>query len=121
MVFKLPELLSQFEAAPLKLQEVAFYFASLSERLGVEAVVTRIRESIPGSSGVHEAGRAIDFRDQHFIGGKLIRLYTEEDVQYLTAEMNSIFTRNDGLLVCIHHSFKGGPLHFHCQIPALWT
>lgn len=117
MIFKHEYLNEQFKEAPRMLQKIALDFAGLSDQLGVSAVVTRVFDHVPGSSGVHEAHRAIDFRDEfEVVDGGRKRLYTEDDVHYITSTINQNYPRTDGKLTCIHHSFNGGPMHFHLQI-----
>ncbi len=88
-------------------------FDSFSQmKTGQEAIITRVLESVCGDSGVHEARRGVDVRDE-FEGG---RLYTDNQVKMLVEHMNTCYPRNDGKPTCIHHSFAGGPLHFHIQI-----
>jgi hypothetical protein len=113
MRFKLPELKDEFWQMPAMLQVIAIFFEQTSLAVAqVDPVVTRIMEKVAGSSGVHEAGRAIDFRDQ--FGEK--RLYTPTQVIEITSRLNERFPGNDTKGTCIHHSFKGMPYHFHLQI-----
>lgn len=113
MKFKSPGLQDELYQLPAMLQVMALHFEQLClKHCQIDPTVTRIKEKIPGSSGVHEAGRALDFRDQH--GGKC--QFTPEQVSLLVSEMNTRFPGNDSKLTCIHHSFAGGPLHFHIQI-----
>ena len=112
MRFKEPHMQAQYLSRPSKLLEACRYFAELSEEIGIEPVVTRVTDKVPGESGVHPAGRAVDFRDE--VGGS--RLYTDEQVSSIVNAVNAKFPRDDGKLTCIHHSFNGGPLHFHIQI-----
>lgn len=113
MKFKHPSLQDEFYQAPAMLQIMATWFEQLCiAHFGIDPVVTRIKETVPGSSGVHEAGRAIDFRDEH--AGR--RLFTDEQVTFLVKQMNTRFPGNDSKDTCIHHKFQGGPAHFHIQI-----
>ena len=113
MKFKTPELMEEFVQMPAMLQVMAQWFEQLCiVHFGIDPTVTRIKETVPGSSGVHEAGRAIDFRDEH-AGG---RLFTDERVAFLVSQMNARFPGNDSKPTCIHHKFAGGPAHFHIQI-----
>ena len=113
MKFKEPELEDQFKKAPLFLQRMAFDFDEESKRaFGIEGVVTRITARIEGSSGVHEDGRAIDFRNEH--GG--MNLYTPDQRDYMVNYMNALYPRNDEKPTCYHHSFNNGPAHFHIQL-----
>lgn len=116
MKFKSEEIEKEFEDAPILLKIIAYEFSSISLRqYGQEGIMTRVLESIPGDSGVHEDHRAVDFRDE-FVGG---RLYTDDEVKSLCEYMNTNFKRNDGKPTMIHHSFNGGPMHFHIQIATL--
>lgn len=122
MIFKENDLSRQFLALPKKLQEISYRFIGISQQLGKEAVVTRIKDPVKGDSGVHEANRAIDFRDETLgSDGTKQFLYDPDDVNYLTSTLNNEYPRNDGKLVCIHHSFNGGMYHFHLQIPESWA
>lgn len=87
----------------------------VQREVGQEIIITRVLESIVGDSGVHEANRAFDVRDE-FDGG---RLYSEEQVKKIVQFMNESYPRNDGKPTCINHSFGGGPHHFHVQIALL--
>lgn len=117
MKFKDPKLIDELHTCSIFLMDMADKFDSFSKMVaGQEAIITRVKERIEGSSGVHEDSRAFDVRDE-FEGG---RLYTDEQVKRITTYMNDAFPRNDGKPTCIHHSFNNGPLHFHVQI-ALFT
>ena len=111
MKFKRLNLLDEYRLMPKKLSEMTELFESISMRFDIEPVVTRIMETIKGSSGVHEAGRAIDFRDEH--AG--VSLYTEDQREILLNEINAKYTRSDGRMTLIWHSFNGAPHHFHLQ------
>jgi hypothetical protein len=122
MQFKEPEMKSQFDALPAKLQEICTHFEEISRQYNTDPTVTRVFEPVPGDSGVHEARRAVDFRDEYVDGsGEKKTLYTAEQVNYITVTLNNLFPRNDGHMVCIHHSFHGMPYHFHLQIPQAWS
>lgn len=113
MKFKSEQVEKEFEAAPILLKIISYEFSSISLRMiGQEGIMTRVLEKVVGDSGVHEDYRAVDFRDE-FDGG---RLYTDDEVKSLCSYMNENFKRNDGKPTMIHHSFNGGPLHFHIQI-----
>lgn len=116
MKFKKPEIEAELAAAPLFLRLMAQSFDAESMAFcGQEAIATRVLEPVPGESGVHTDHRAIDFRSE-FEGG---RLYTEEQVKHLVNFMNTTWYRNDGKVTCLHHSFDGGPMHFHIQLSTL--
>ena len=121
MRFKSVNLQEEFwDDISLALIRIARVFDWLSQEIaGVDVMVTRVRAKIQGSSGVHEAGRAIDFRDE--FGGRTLRLYSESEVDRLCNAINALFPRDDGFNTILHHSFRGGPKHFHLQIPIEWA
>ena len=120
MKFKQPQYESQFEALPEKLREICYDFEQLSVKNAVIPVVTRVTDPVHGESGVHPQHRAVDFRNQ-YSDGKVNRwLYPQETVQEIVETLNKKYPRTDGKLVCIHHSFAGGPFHYHVQIPYAW-
>lgn len=109
MKFKQPHLKEEFDTRPEMLKQMAYFFERCSMEWGIEPVVTRVLERIEGSSGVHEAGRAIDFRST---------IYTEEQIVKLLDLVNRMFRRKDGKRTLIYHSFNGGAFHFHLQTPS---
>lgn len=112
---------SDFKIMPKKLLELATDFETYSLFFGIEPTVTRIREPFPGDSGVHEQGRGIDFRDSVFQqDGSTKRTYTLDQVDSLINIINTRHARDDSKPTIMHHSFQGGPAHFHIQIPAAW-
>lgn len=115
MKFKSPEVENEYNTAiPTQLQVICNWFDQLSiAHFQIESVCTRVLEAICGDSGVHEAHRGVDLRDQTDAG----YLYTPEQVQFLVSEMNRRFPRKDKFLTMIHHSFEGGMFHFHVQYP----
>jgi len=112
MKFKHDELKEEFYSLPQLLQEMGLEFAARSNRWGIVAIVTRVKESISGSSGVHEAGRAIDFRNEH--AGK--RLYSSVQTVLMLEHFNERYARRDRFNTLVHHGFRGGPCHFHLQL-----
>jgi hypothetical protein len=116
MKFKMPHYKTQLYASSPRLIMVAEYFDKISQSLGIESVVTRVWDKVPGESGVHPAKRAIDFRNQHGSAKEFYWLYNEEQVREILNAMNTRFPRTDGRRTCIHHGFDGGPAHFHLQI-----
>lgn len=113
MQFKDPNLQDELAKTPTMLQVIAEWFCQLSiNYFSIDPLVTRVFETVDGSSGVHEAHRAVDFRDQH--DGTF--LYKPEQVLFLLSEMNRRFPRSDRKMTMIHHSFNNGPFHFHCQV-----
>ena len=116
MKFKEPHMEAQLEECHPLLKLMVGDFDKLSlEISGKEAIVTRVSDSVPGESGVHPAKRAVDFRDQ-FQGRPT---YTVDERDYILERMNKKYRRNDGKKTLIHHSFNGGPAHFHLQISAI--
>lgn len=109
MKFKQPHLKEEFDTRPEMLKQMAYFFERCSMEWGIEPVVTRVLERISGSSGVHEAGRAIDLRST---------IYTQEQIVKLLDLVNRMFVRKDGKRVLIYHSFNGGAYHFHLQSSA---
>jgi len=109
--------IAQFHAAPNKLKEVAYAFAKESFTLGITPVVTRVLDKAsPNESGVHQQGRAIDFRCEY--DGKT--LYNASQIGFLLNFINHKFARSDKFKTIICHSFEDGPMHFHIQIPVDW-
>lgn len=116
MKFKSPEVQEEFFKTSVFLQDMAFALDKFSlDNFSQEIIITRVKEHICGDSGVHEANRAFDARDE-FEGG---RLYTDDQVKQILAKINGAYPRNDGKPTIIHHSFDGGPYHLHCQIAEL--
>jgi len=113
MIFKEEKLQAELHSRHTLLQQMAADFESLSRSFGIEPVVTRILERVVGSSGVHEDGRGIDFRDEHPKG---VFLYTSDQVRFLLSKINAKYRRTDNFLTLIHHSFSGGMTHFHLQL-----
>lgn len=111
IVFKEEYMEEQFDGRSDLLKQMCYDFISLSELFGIEPVVTRVTDSVDGSSGVHEAGRGVDFRDE-FLG---LRKYSDAQASLICAFLNLKYQRKDGKKTCIHHTFGAGPLHFHIQ------
>jgi hypothetical protein len=114
MIFKEEYMRGQYETRSFDLRSICDDFCRLSEYFGIEPVVTRILDQVDGSSGVHEAGRGVDFRDESL--GK--RLYSDNQAALITAMINLKYARRDGKPTCLHHSFNKGPVHFHLQSPS---
>lgn len=122
MIYKTPDCENQLKQSSQKLQDIVMVFDSLSQRYGIESVVTRVWDAVCGDSGVHEAHRAVDFRDEtHDAGGVGTHLYSPTQIDTIVNTINERYPRADGKLVCLHHSFHGMPEHFHLQIPASWA
>lgn len=113
MQFKDEGLKDELAHTPTMLQIMAEWFNQLSQTyFHIDPIVTRVFERVAGSSGVHEIGHGVDFRDEH----NGTHLYAPEQVQFLVSSMNKRFPRSDDKLTCIHHSFCGGMFHFHLQV-----
>lgn len=118
MRFKLKDLAIEWECAPKVLRAIVLDADRFcQEEFEIELVVTRIREKIEGSSGVHEAGLAVDCRDEH--GGK--ELFSEKQRKALLTYINGKYVRPDGKKTLISHKFKDGPRHWHFQCFASWA
>lgn len=104
---------------PEKLRKMCEDFETFSLFYGIDPVVTRIREGVCGDSGVHEAGRAVDFRNQYILpDGSRGFLYRSDQWEDIVHQMNLRYPRADKRPSCIHHSFERGPMHFHIQLEA---
>jgi len=111
MKFKRSHLAYEYEDMPELLTEMSELFEDISSGFDIEPIVTRVTEKIEGSSGVHEAGRAIDFRDE--FKGK--HLYSRHQREMLLTALNNTYARSDNRRTLIWHSFNGAPYHFHLQ------
>jgi len=115
--FKRKHLEKEFKLLPRKLQDIFLDFADYSKsEFGIIPTITRITEHVEGSSGVHEAGRALDVRNE-FMGKKK---YSPHKVKKVLEYINEKYPRDDDYKVLVHHKFKGGPAHFHFQTPKEW-
>lgn len=122
MQYKTPDCQDQLSQSAPRLQEIVAYFDSLSTGFGIECIITRVWDAVCGDSGVHEAHRAVDLRDETRPSPTdSARLYTDDQVVSIVQAINEKYPRADGKLVCIHHSFQGMPYHFHLQIPFDWV
>ena len=117
MDFKKHHLIEQYENSPALLKVIVRSFEIMSLEFGIDPVITRITDTVKGESGVHPANRAIDIRSQ--FGGA--SLYTDVQVLALVNYINAIYMRKDDYATILHHSFDGGPYHFHIQIPSRQT
>ena len=122
MKFKTPQLKVQYKHTPAILKLIFQFFETRSVNLfGIEPVITRLTDPFNGESGVHPANRAIDVRSEYRFHDINIKTYKEQQVQILLSLVNYRFYRTDGKKTIIHHSFNGGPHHFHIQVPYLST
>ncbi len=117
MKFKEERLKDELYKADTSVQLMAVWFEQLClGHFGIEPTVTRVFDNIKGATGVHPAGRAVDIRSQYWgADGKLHEVFTPEQVKFLVSEMNRKFPGGDKYPSCLHHSFAGGPYHFHLQ------
>lgn len=114
MQFKEVNLENEFKQSPILLQIIANDFSDYClDHFNIVVMCTRIKEIVHGSSGVHEAGRAIDFRDEHPTGNFR---FSDEQESEVCRYINQKYERNDGLPTIIFHSFCEGPKHVHLQI-----
>src|SRR3990172_6007334 len=109
MHYKDERLREEFARVPAILQVIVCEFIALANEYGIIPVMTRVLERIEGSSGVHEAGRAVDFRDE-FPSGQFI--FAPETRNKILATLNERYTRRDRKQTIIWHSFRGAPHHF---------
>ena len=122
MIYKTPDCEEQLKQTPQKLQDIVTVFDALSQGYGIESVITRVWDAVCGDSGVHEAHRAVDFRDETVNSlGQSTFLYSPSQTDTIVNTINERYPRSDGKLVCIHHSFQGAPHHFHLQVPIHWA
>lgn len=119
MKFKNDLARGDYSILPAFLKKVCEDFETYSLYYGVEPVVTRVREAVPDDSGVHEAGRAVDFRDEvQLPDGTTRYLYTPEQADDIVYQLNRKYPRDDGKPTALHHRFEGGALHIHIQAQA---
>lgn len=118
MEFKEPHLKDEFRCCPILLRIIVEDAREYSlTQFGKDFTITRILGRIKGDSGVHGDYRAVDVRDEH-MG---VRVFTDREVDELLGYVNRKYARRDTFKTLIHHSFNGGPRHFHFQIAALTT
>lgn len=116
--FKSPELEAQYLSRSPILQKICAEFCALSRELGIEPVVTRVLGRVQKESGVHPAGRAVDFRDDcQGADGKVRSLYGDDQAKSIVDRLNARYPRTDGKQVALHHKVDGSEYHFHIQVP----
>lgn len=115
--FRNPEKSYQFSALHPACIRMFQLVAGLLNEMGFDVMITsmvRPANTVPGESGVHATGRAIDFVpvENHNSGPVTVREMTE-----ITDFLNRRFQRDDGKLMFLYHSVDGGGgYHFHIQI-----
>lgn len=118
MKFKEEHMKEQFDKAAGMVQEIVEFADSFAKQLcEKEMIVTRVSDPVPGESGVHVAipCRGVDCRSEYPVDAGIVNRYTFEEVEAILDAVNKKFPRTDGKLTVMHHSFDGGPHHFHLQ------
>lgn len=116
MKFKSDIVQNEFFSTTIFLQQMAIDMDNYcKKRFNKEIFITRVKEKVEGATAVHDDGRAFDVRSE-FEG---VKLFDSFEVASILDFMNTKYRRNDKIPTCIHHSFNGGPYHFHVQIAAL--
>lgn len=96
-------------------RKIAVLLSQTLEAVNYGARITsmiRPKDTIPGESGVHSTGRAIDIVPI-VAGGEVYRFSVYE---LITEYFNRLFPRIDGHETVIWHD-KGSGYHFHIQVP----
>lgn len=113
MQFKDPSLIDEYNGRSIFLKMICQDFAGYcGYNFGIDVICTRVLEKIEGSSGVHEIGHGVDFRDEH--AGE--NIFTPQQRDEVTQFINNKYPRNDGRPTLMFHSFCNGALHCHIQI-----
>lgn len=122
MKFKTEQSKKELEEGFVGLRQLALEFERECARYGIEPTVTRVKGKIEGDSGVHAAGRAVDFRDQTFdADGDAHFVFTQAQREAILKRMNERYKRPDGKPTLLWHSFKGAPSHWHLQLFVGWV
>lgn len=117
MQFKDDRVRAEYYQTPTLLQIICADFEEECHKIGVDPCVTRVFEHVPGDSGVHEAHRAVDFRDEH--AGAFT--FNDEQRAGIAKTINAKYPRNDHKPTLLFHSFvspvtgQRSPLHCHIQ------
>ena len=117
LLFKLPKYEKEFYNAPPRLQEIVQEFALLARKGGIAATVTRVRDHVEGSSGVHKLNRAVDVRDEFKGEFTFPQPLRDELIEFINAK----YPYGDKYKTCVWHSFDSGPHHFHFQVSSEWV
>lgn len=116
--FRTPELSYQFSGLHPALVRMFYLLAHFINELGFKVEITsmvRPAGQIPGESGVHATGRAIDFVPMET---KTSGPVTVREMSEIADVFNRYFPRDDHKLMFIYHSVDGGNgYHFHIQVP----
>jgi len=116
MKFKEAKFEEQLKKTPIFLQNLVRELDLFTRMyFGIEITVTRVSDPLPGESGVHPEGRAVDLRDEH--DHKFT--FNQEQRDCIVNLINARYPRNDGKKTCIHHrASETSVMHFHIQLAA---
>lgn len=116
--FKDPAKSFQFPALHPPLIRMFYLLAHFLNEIGFKVEITsmvRPAGTIPGESGVHATGRAIDFIP---IETKTSGPVTVREMSEIADVFNRYFPRDDHKLMFMYHAVDGGNgYHFHIQTP----
>ncbi len=116
--FKDPEKSFQFTALHPACIRMFQLLAHFLNEIGFGVMITsmvRPANLIPGESGVHATGRAIDFVP---VATKKSGPVTVLEMKEIAEVFNKYFPRDDKKDMFMYHSVDGGGgFHFHIQIP----
>lgn len=113
IMFKTKRVRKQFKDTPKILKLIVRDFDVVAGLFEKDIVLTRVKDSVKGGSGVHKANRAVDVRNEHL--GK--KIFSDVQAYALVDFINTLYPRTDGMKTVVYHSFNGNPFHFHFQIP----
>lgn len=114
----------QFAYIPSRLRKIVddadtFCFNHFGKFLTITRVLDKIDTH---ESGVHQAGRAVDCRNEFTtsVPGRNSRIFTDEEISTLLDYINIKYPRKDNKAVLIHHKVPGSTYHLHFQTPIEW-
>lgn len=104
--------------------EIYFFIEALVNQCGLNLVVTsmvRKKDQIPGESGVHSTGRALDcVAEVQTVKGSINHqtIIADRDLtcRLITSLCNIVYFRQDRKQTVIYHNVTSGN-HFHIQVP----
>lgn len=114
--FRDPSKAREFGYLHPSLQKLFYLCVHILNCKGYDVEVTsmvRNKYAIPGESGVHSTGRAIDFIPVQQKGGPAISLRLMKNME---AALNSLFERADGKATLLWHRQGSGGFHHHLQV-----
>lgn len=116
--FRDPEKSYQLSALHPALIRMFYLLSHFINELGFKVEITsmvRPANTIPGESGVHATGRALDFVP---IETPKSGPVTVREMSEIADVFNRYFPRDDKKLMFMYHAVDGGNgYHFHIQIP----